>query len=83
MVVVLVVFVVDFFLVDYDKDYESDNEGLKKRVPDSVLNPALESNDLSTKLKLFENRGVAIEVGALEVVEQLTAASCHRDEAAA
>ena len=30
MVVVLVVFVVDFFLVDYDKDYESDNEGLKK-----------------------------------------------------
>jgi len=38
---------------------------------------------LSAKLQLLEDRGVAIEVGALEIVEELTTASGHSDEAAA
>ena len=38
---------------------------------------------LSTQLELFEDRGVAIEVVALEVVEQFAAASGHSDESAA
>lgn len=38
---------------------------------------------LSAKLQFLEDRGVAIEVGALEIVEELTAASGHSDEAAA
>lgn len=38
---------------------------------------------LSAQLELFENRSVAIEVSALEVVEQLTSACGHGDESAA
>ena len=45
--------------------------------------PALEKSVLSAETKLFEDRGVAIELGALEVVEELTTAGGHRDEAAA
>jgi len=38
---------------------------------------------LSAQTELFEDRGVAIEIGALEVVEELAAASGHRDETTA
>ncbi len=38
---------------------------------------------LSAEAKLFEDRGVAIELGALEVVEKLTTTCCHRDETTA
>ena len=37
---------------------------------------------LSAQLQFFKDRGVAIEVEALEVVEQLAAASSHSNEAA-
>ena len=54
-------------------------------MPDPVLNKVRHVwfRNLSAKLQLFEDRGVAIEICALQVVEQLTAASCHCDEAAA
>lgn len=38
---------------------------------------------LSTETKLFEDRGVAIELGALEVVEKLTTTCGHRDKTTA
>ena len=51
--------------------------------PRSKQGPACLVRKLSAKLELFEDRGVAIEVGALQVVEELTTASGHCDEAAA
>ena len=38
---------------------------------------------LSAKLKLADDRCVAIEVFALQVIKKLTTASCHCDQAAA
>ena len=58
---------------------------LKNKVPDPVWrSPALiKFFCLAAQFELFEDRGVAIEVGALQVVEQLAATGRHGDQAAA
>ena len=50
-------------------------------MPDSIESGIFGS--LAAQLELLEDRGVATEVGAFQVVEQLPAAGRHGDKAAA